>query len=258
MNYVKEIIAPFSLKIEKNVFTLIEKVSMKYLNYHTDNAINICNDKKKKTLNVDHIVDVLKLLKMEKHVNQILTEDSEIQQGEQGDIPCEEVDEKENSEEKDENVEKDEIFIEEDAPKKKGRKKSANLSLERGESFDQQNFKEFINKKKKRNKNKKKVEVDDNTLQEQQLLFEKYRAEEMRQELENRGEGSERSYEEAENSENDNVSIEGNGKESKSKGHTKENKEGISSTKKQKVSHTFPTVFDKTKTEKDDEINFDD
>lgn len=236
LNYVKETIVPFGLKIDKNVFALIEKISMKYLNYLTDNAFIICNEKKKKTLNVDHIVEVLKKLKMESHINQILSDDMAIQESE-------ELGEKGESKEFHNLLymdDKEEKEIDDDLPQKCGKKKSSKNDGGNSESFDKQNFREFINKKKKRNKNKKKVEIDDQAQEEQKLLFEKYRAEEMRQELEMH-DRSIHSFEEVKSSDNEN----------------NENEDYlVGSTKKQKVSHTLK-VFEKANKNEEEEIDFD-
>ena len=114
------------LKVEKGIYDLMDKLTVRYISHISEVASNECNLKGKKTLNVDHIIDALKSMGMDNHIKS-LQKELDINQSQEA------------------------------------------IELGRGNSLE---MKDKINKKKQSKTKKKKLEVSEDLINEQKMLFE--------------------------------------------------------------------------------------
>jgi hypothetical protein len=145
-NFIKEILIENLIKGEKNIYPLIDKISLTYINYLSSLAFQICSNNGKKTLNIEHILEALKTMNFNKHIK-LLTNELSIKE-----------------------LENDEI-----------EEKELEIKYE-----DNMNVKQLINRKKKSNKRKRAYENQEDLeelAREQREMFEQARLEQMNQEL---------------------------------------------------------------------------
>ena len=145
-NFIKEILIQNQVKGEKNIYPLIDKISLTYINYLSSLGFQICSKNGKKTLNIEHILEALKTMNFNKHIK-LLTNELSIKE-----------------------LENDEI-----------EEKELEIKYE-----DNMNVKQLINRKKKSNKRKRgylsKEDLEE-LAREQREMFEQARLEQMNQEL---------------------------------------------------------------------------
>ena len=67
-NFIKEILIENLIKGEKNIYPLIDKISLTYINYLSSLAFQICSNNGKKTLNIEHILEALKTMDFNKYI----------------------------------------------------------------------------------------------------------------------------------------------------------------------------------------------
>ena len=67
-NFIKEILIQNQVKGEKNIYPLIDKISLSYINYLSSLGFQICSKNGKKTLNIEHILEALKTMNFNKHI----------------------------------------------------------------------------------------------------------------------------------------------------------------------------------------------
>ena len=145
-NFIKEILIQNQVKGEKNIYPLIDKISLSYINYLSSLGFQICSKNGKKTLNIEHILEALKTMNFNKHIK-LLTNELSIKE-----------------------LENDEI-----------EEKELEIKYE-----DNMNVKQLINRKKKSNKRKRAYENQEDLeelAREQREMFEQARLEQMNQEL---------------------------------------------------------------------------
>ena len=145
-NFIKEILIQNQVKGEKNIYPLIDKISLTYINYLSSLGFQICSKNGKKTLNIEHILEALKTMNFNKHIK-LLTNELSIKE-----------------------LENDEI-----------EEKELEIKYE-----DNMNVKQLINRKKKSNKRKRAYENQEDLeelAREQREMFEQARLEQMNQEL---------------------------------------------------------------------------
>ena len=73
-NFIKEILIENLIKGEKNIYPLIDKISLTYINYLSSLAFQICSNNGKKTLNIEHILEALKTMNFNKHIKLLTSE----------------------------------------------------------------------------------------------------------------------------------------------------------------------------------------
>ena len=145
-NFIKEILIQNQVKGEKNIYPLIDKISLSYINYLSSLGFQICSKNGKKTLNIELILEALKTMNFNKHIK-LLTNELSIKE-----------------------LENDEI-----------EEKELEIKYE-----DNMNVKQLINRKKKSNKRKRAYENKEDleeSAREQREMFEQARLEQMNQEL---------------------------------------------------------------------------
>jgi hypothetical protein len=62
------------MKCEKQIYDLLDKMTTKYVNHLSLVASQICTDKGKKTLNLDHVIQALKTMNFESHIKKLSSE----------------------------------------------------------------------------------------------------------------------------------------------------------------------------------------
>lgn len=62
------------MKSEKSFFDLIDKITLRYVNHVSNIASQICGEKGKKTLNVDHVIEALKRMNFTSHIKLLTSE----------------------------------------------------------------------------------------------------------------------------------------------------------------------------------------
>ena len=145
-NFIKEILIQNQVKGEKNIYPLIDKISLTYINYLSSLGFQICSKNGKKTLNIEHILEALKTMNFNKHIK-LLTNELSIKE-----LENDEIEEKELENKYEDNM----------------------------------NVKQLINRKKKSNKRKRAYENQEDLeelAREQREMFEQARLEQMNQEL---------------------------------------------------------------------------
>jgi len=167
-NFVKEILAKNKVRGDKNIIPMLDKISRQYVTYISSYGAKICTECGKKTLNLEHILEALKKMKFEKHIEKLVEHLKK-----NGEIDTSKYDQLENE------------------------KKNEN-----------KNLKQLINKKKKRGGRKKKCFEDEKERDEmkraQEKMFEEARNDMNRQQEQNLLENFGYSSNNGENEENEN------------------------------------------------------
>ena len=73
-NFIKEVLTQNKVKADRNIYQLIDKLSIQYINYVSSLGSKICSTKGKKTLNVEHILDALKAMNFNNHIKALTKE----------------------------------------------------------------------------------------------------------------------------------------------------------------------------------------
>ena len=73
-NFIKEILIQNQVKGEKNIYPLLDKISLTYINYLSSLGFQICSKNGKKTLNIEHILEALKTMNFNKHIKLLTSE----------------------------------------------------------------------------------------------------------------------------------------------------------------------------------------
>ena len=73
-NFIKEVLTQNQVKGEKNIYPLIDKISLTYINYLSSLGFQICSKNGKKTLNIEHILEALKTMNFNKHIKLLTSE----------------------------------------------------------------------------------------------------------------------------------------------------------------------------------------
>lgn len=124
---IKEILAKNKIRGDRNIIPMLDSISRFYITYLSSLGSKICLESGKKTLNIEHVIEALKHMNFNKHINLLVK-----------DLP---------------NGEKD--------PEKIKMLSNINLSEDDGNK-ENNNLKKLINKKKKRGSRKKNVFMDEN------------------------------------------------------------------------------------------------
>ena len=146
-NFIKEVLTQNQVKGEKNIYPLIDKISLTYINYLSSLGFQICSKNGKKTLNIEHILEALKTMNFNKHIKLLTSELS--------------IKEMENEDQLEE--------------------KELEIKYE-----DHMNVKQLINRKKKTNKRKRPYETQEDLeelAREQREMFEQARLEQMNEQM---------------------------------------------------------------------------
>jgi hypothetical protein len=146
-NFIKEVLTQNQVKGEKNIYPLIDKISLTYINYLSSLGFQICSKNGKKTLNIEHILEALKTMNFNKHIK-LLTSELSIKEMENED---------------------------------KLEEKELEIKYE-----DHMNVKQLINRKKKTNKRKRPYETQEDLeelAREQREMFEQARLEQMNEQM---------------------------------------------------------------------------
>ena len=132
-SFVKEILSKNKVRGDKNIIPMLDKISKTYVTYISSLGAKICNDCGKKTLNLEHILEALKVMKFHNHI-ELLVKD--IKNGEIIDT-------------------------------------SKYDNLEEEKKKENKNLKQLINKKKKRGGRKKKYFENEDERAQMKLMQEK-------------------------------------------------------------------------------------
>ena len=146
-NFIKQVLTQNQVKGEKNIYPLIDKISLTYINYLSSLGFQICSKNGKKTLNIEHILEALKTMNFNKHIKLLTSELS--------------IKEMENEDQLEE--------------------KELEIKYE-----DHMNVKQLINRKKKTNKRKRPYETQEDLeelAREQREMFERARLEQMNEQM---------------------------------------------------------------------------
>ena len=73
-NFIKEILSAQNAKCEKSIYDLLDKITTKYVNKISNIASQICTEKGKKTLNVEHVIEALRQMNFEDHIKKLSSE----------------------------------------------------------------------------------------------------------------------------------------------------------------------------------------
>lgn len=148
-NFIKDELTQNKVKADRSIYQLIDKISIRYVNYISSLGSQICTKNGKKTLNIEHILEALKVMNFDNHIKLLTKELINLEKS-----GIKEEEEKEGKESKYE----DHTFV-----------------------------KQLINKnKKKTGKRKRQFETEEEKeeiAREQKELFEMARKEQMSQEL---------------------------------------------------------------------------
>jgi histone H3/H4 len=176
-SFVKEILTKNKVRGDKNIIPMLDKISRQYVTYISSYGAKICTECGKKTLNLEHILEALKKMRFEKHIEKLVEHLKK-----NGEIDTSKYDQLEDE------------------------KKNEN-----------KNLKQLINKKKKRGGRKKKYFEDENERDEmkkaQARMFEEARNDMNRQQEQNQLENFESNFNNGENEENENFDEENGSKE---------------------------------------------
>ena len=167
-NFIKEILIQNQVKGEKNIYPLIDKISLSYINYLSSLGFQICSKNGKKTLNIEHILEALKTMNFNKHIK-LLTNELSIKE-----------------------LENDEI-----------EEKELEIKYE-----DNMNVKQLINRKKKSNKRKRAYENKEDLeelAREQREMFEQARLDQMNSSLNIINESRNNNFEKNDNNNNNDI-----------------------------------------------------
>ena len=176
-SFVKEILTKNKVRGDKNIIPMLDKISRTYVTYISSYGAKICTECGKKTLNLEHILEALKKMRFEKHIEKLVEHLKK-----NGEIDTSKYDQLEDE------------------------KKNEN-----------KNLKQLINKKKKRGGRKKKYFEDENERDEmkkaQARMFEEARNDMNRQQEQNQMENFEYNFNNGENEENENLDEENGNKD---------------------------------------------
>ena len=95
-SFVKEFLTKNKVRGDKNIIPMLDKISRYYVTFISKVGAQICEDWKKKTLNLEHIFEALKQLKFHKHIELLMKESKT----EEGNDKAEEEDEEKKYENK--------------------------------------------------------------------------------------------------------------------------------------------------------------
>ena len=73
-SFVKEFLTKNKVRGDKNIIPMLDKISRYYVTFVSKAGAQICEDWKKKTLNLEHIFEALKQLKFHKHIELLAKE----------------------------------------------------------------------------------------------------------------------------------------------------------------------------------------
>ena len=73
-SFVKEFLTKNKVRGDKNIIPMLDKISRYYVTFISKVGAQICEDWKKKTLNLEHIFEALKQLKFHKHIELLMKE----------------------------------------------------------------------------------------------------------------------------------------------------------------------------------------
>ncbi len=79
-SFVKEFLTKNKVRGDKNIIPMLDKISRYYVTFISKVGAQICEDWKKKTLNLEHIFEALKQLKFHKHI-ELLMKESKTEEG---------------------------------------------------------------------------------------------------------------------------------------------------------------------------------
>ena len=79
-SFVKEFLTKNKVRGDKNIIPMLDKISRYYVTFISKVGAQICEDWKKKTLNLEHIFEALKQLKFQKHI-ELLMKESKTEEG---------------------------------------------------------------------------------------------------------------------------------------------------------------------------------
>ena len=71
-SFVKEILAKNKVRGDKNIIPMLDKISKLYVTHLSSLGCKICAESKKKTLNVEHIIEALKTMNFNDHIKLIV------------------------------------------------------------------------------------------------------------------------------------------------------------------------------------------
>ena len=71
-SFVKEILTKNKVRGDKNIIPMLDKISRQYVTYISSYGAKICTECGKKTLNLEHILEALKKMKFEKHIEKLV------------------------------------------------------------------------------------------------------------------------------------------------------------------------------------------
>lgn len=74
ITFVKEILTKNKIRGDKNIIPMLDKISKTYVTYLSSLGCKICTESKKKTLNVEHILEALKRMKFDEHIKLIVAD----------------------------------------------------------------------------------------------------------------------------------------------------------------------------------------
>lgn len=73
-NFVKSVLAKFKMKGDKNIYNMIDKIAVFYVKHISALGCQICMDSGKKTLNIEHMLEALRRLNFDSHIELIQQE----------------------------------------------------------------------------------------------------------------------------------------------------------------------------------------
>ena len=71
-SFVKEILTKNKVRGDRNIIPMLDKISKLYVTHLSSLGCKICADSKKKTLNVEHIIEALKTMNFNDHIKLIV------------------------------------------------------------------------------------------------------------------------------------------------------------------------------------------
>ena len=135
-SFVKEILSKNKVRGDKNIIPMLDKISRTYVTHISSLGAKICNDCGKKTLNLEHIFEALKVMKFDNHIELLVKDVKDFKNGEIIDT-------------------------------------SKYDNLEEEKKKENKNLKQLINKKKKRGGRKKKYFENEDERAQMKLMQEK-------------------------------------------------------------------------------------
>ena len=73
-SFMKEFLTKNKVRGDRNIIPMLDKISRYYVTFISKVGAQICEDCKKKTLNLEHIFEALKQLKFQKHIELLAKE----------------------------------------------------------------------------------------------------------------------------------------------------------------------------------------